>query len=53
MAYRYGERQQHMLFPQRIEDYIAEDDPVRDDRNASEQQHYQEPGQVDQSGHGA
>ena len=29
MAYRYGERQQHMLFPQRIEDYISEDDPVR------------------------
>ncbi|MFC1764964.1 IS1182 family transposase [Planctomycetota bacterium] len=29
MAHRYGERQQAMLFPQRIEDYIAEDDPVR------------------------
>ena len=29
MAHRYGERQQNMLFPQSIEDYIAEDDPVR------------------------
>jgi transposase len=29
MAYRYGERHQNMLFPQSIDDYITEDDPVR------------------------
>ena len=29
MAHRYGERQQNLLFPQSIEDYIAKSDPVR------------------------
>jgi len=29
MAYRYGNREQMALFPQVIEDYVAEDDPVR------------------------
>jgi len=29
MAYRYGNRPQTQLFPQSIEEYIAEDDPVR------------------------
>ena len=29
MAYRYGNRNQQELFPQAIEDYVAEDDPVR------------------------
>jgi len=29
MAYRHGERHQQMLFPQRIEDYISQEDPVR------------------------
>ena len=29
MAHRYGERQQTMLFPPSIEDYISQDDPVR------------------------
>ena len=29
MAYRYGNRQQMELFPQSIEDYVADDDPVR------------------------
>lgn len=29
MAYRYGERQQHVLFPSSIEDYISAEDPVR------------------------
>jgi len=29
MAYRYGNRYQMNLFPQNIEDYVAEDDPVR------------------------
>lgn len=29
MAYRYGNRQQTQLFPQSIEEYIVEDDPVR------------------------
>ena len=29
MAYKYGERQQSMLFPPRIEEYITQDDPVR------------------------
>jgi len=29
MAYKYGERQQSMLFPQCIEDYVVADDPVR------------------------
>lgn len=29
MAYRYGVRNQKMLFPPSIEDYVAEDDPVR------------------------
>lgn len=29
MAYRYGDRLQMNLFPQSIEDYVAQDDPVR------------------------
>lgn len=29
MAYRYGNREQQELFPQAIDDYVAEDDPVR------------------------
>ncbi len=29
MAYRYGNRNQQELFPQAIEEYVAEDDPVR------------------------
>ena len=29
MAYRYGDRYQMAMLPQSIEDYIAEDDPVR------------------------
>ena len=29
MAHRFGERQQNLLFPQSIADYIGEDDPVR------------------------
>jgi transposase len=29
MAYRYGDRQQMTLLPQSIEEYVAEDDPVR------------------------
>jgi len=29
MAYRYGNREQQELFPQSIEEYVAEDDPVR------------------------
>lgn len=29
MAHRYGERQQSMLFPQTMEDYVSQDDPVR------------------------
>ena len=29
MAYRYGNRYQMQLLPQRIEEYIAPDDPVR------------------------
>jgi len=29
MAYRHGNREQMALFPQVIEDYVAEDDPVR------------------------
>ncbi len=29
MAYLYGQRHQNMLFPQSIDDYITEDDPVR------------------------
>jgi len=29
MAYRYGNRGQQELFPQTIEEYVAEDDPVR------------------------
>ncbi|MCX5781267.1 MAG: IS1182 family transposase [Elusimicrobia bacterium] len=29
MAYRYGDRHQMNLFPQSIEDYVREDDPVR------------------------
>ncbi len=29
MAYRYGNRNQHELFPTSIEDYVATDDPVR------------------------
>ena len=29
MAYRYGNRDQQELFPQAIEQYVAEDDPVR------------------------
>jgi len=29
MAYRHGNREQMALFPQAIEDYVAEDDPVR------------------------
>jgi transposase len=29
MAYRYGDRQQMSLLPQSIEEYVAEDDPVR------------------------
>lgn len=29
MAHRYGERQQNLLFPPSIEEYIAQDDPVR------------------------
>ena len=29
MAYRYGERNQSVLFPQSIDEYIEEDDPVR------------------------
>jgi len=29
MAYRYGNRYQMNLFPQSIEEYVAEDDPVR------------------------
>lgn len=29
MAYRYGEREQKVLFPQSIQEYIPSDDPVR------------------------
>jgi len=29
MAYRYGNRQQGVLFPESIEDYVSSDDPVR------------------------
>ena len=29
MAHRYGERHQQMLFPQTMEDYVSQDDPVR------------------------
>ncbi|MCH8156561.1 MAG: transposase, partial [Nitrospinae bacterium] len=29
MAYRYGDRRQTQLFPQSLEDYVGEDDPVR------------------------
>ena len=29
MAYRYGNRNQQELFPKAIEEYVAEDDPVR------------------------
>lgn len=29
MAYRYGDREQGVLFPQSIEDYVSQDDPVR------------------------
>lgn len=29
MALRYGERQQHMLFPKSLEDLVPQDDPVR------------------------
>ncbi|MCX6578549.1 MAG: IS1182 family transposase [Candidatus Aminicenantes bacterium] len=29
MAYRYGNREQQELFPQTIEEYVAQDDPVR------------------------
>ena len=29
MAYRYGDRRQNNLFPASIEEYVAEDDPVR------------------------
>lgn len=29
MAYRYGNREQQELFPQAIDEYVAEDDPVR------------------------
>lgn len=29
MAYRYGNRQQGVLFPKSIEDYVSSDDPVR------------------------
>ena len=29
MAYQYGNRYQMQLLPQRIEEYIAPDDPVR------------------------
>lgn len=29
MAYRYGTRQEIEMFPQSIEDYVAQDDPVR------------------------
>lgn len=29
MAYRYGDRNQAILFPQSIEDYVSQDDPVR------------------------
>ena len=29
MAQRYGDRHQNMLFPQSIDDYITDDDPVR------------------------
>lgn len=29
MAYRYGNREQQELFPKAIEEYVAEDDPVR------------------------
>ncbi len=29
MALRYGERQQRMLFPESLEDYVPQDDPVR------------------------
>lgn len=29
MAYRYGNRYQISMFPERIEDYVKEDDPVR------------------------
>ena len=29
MAYRYGNRYQMKLFPQSIEDYVTEYDPVR------------------------
>ena len=29
MAYRYGDRKQRTLFPQSIDEYIAQDAPVR------------------------
>src|SRR5215510_7529766 len=29
MAYRYGNREQFGLFPQSIEDYVTQEDPVR------------------------
>jgi hypothetical protein len=29
MAYRYGNREQFGLFPQSIEEYVSEQDPVR------------------------
>jgi transposase len=29
MAYRYGNREQMGLFPQSIEDYVTQEDPVR------------------------
>ncbi len=29
MAYRYGDRSQLTMFPQSIEEYVGEDDPVR------------------------
>lgn len=28
MAYRYGDRNQNLLFPQSIDDYVGKDDPV-------------------------
>ncbi len=28
MAYRYGDRYQIKLFPQSVEEYVADDDPV-------------------------